>query len=44
LHKGLGNLSRPITAGIDKKELEIFVDGMLKENKIKKENELYVLA
>ncbi|MBS3096203.1 hypothetical protein J4480_02075 [Candidatus Woesearchaeota archaeon] len=30
--------------GVDKKELEIFVDGMLKENKIKKENELYVLA
>ncbi len=30
--------------GVDKKELEIFVEKMLKENKIKKENGLYTLA
>ena len=30
--------------GVDKKELEIFVEKLLKENKIKKENELYCLA
>src|SRR3989344_2046695 len=30
--------------GVDKKELEIFVENLLKENKIKKENELYSLA
>lgn len=30
--------------GVDKKELEIFVDKLLKENKIKKENDLYTLA
>ena len=30
--------------GVDKKELEIFVEKLLKENKIKKENELYSLA
>lgn len=30
--------------GVDKKELEIFVGKMLKENKIKKEDDLYVLA
>lgn len=30
--------------GIDKKELEIFVEKLLKENKIKKENELYSLV
>jgi hypothetical protein len=29
--------------GVDKKELEIFVEKMLKENKIKKEGELYTL-
>ena len=30
--------------GVSRKELEIFVEKMLKENKIKKENELYTLA
>ena len=30
--------------GVDKKELEIFVEKLLKENKVKKENELYSLA
>ena len=30
--------------GVDRKELEIFVEKLLKENKIKKENELYCLA
>lgn len=30
--------------GVDKKELEIFVEKLLKENKIKKENDLYCLA
>lgn len=30
--------------GLDKKELEIFVEKLLKENKIKKENETYFLA
>jgi len=30
--------------GVDKKELEIFIEKMLKENKIKKENDLYVLT
>ena len=30
--------------GVDKKELGIFVEKLLKENKIKKENELYCLA
>ena len=30
--------------GIEKKELEIFVEKLLKENKIKKEDELYTLA
>ena len=30
--------------GIEQKELEIFVEKLLKENKIKKENELYSLA
>jgi len=30
--------------GVNKKELEIFVENLLKENKIKKENELYTLA
>ncbi|MDP3766103.1 MAG: hypothetical protein Q8R04_06340 [Nanoarchaeota archaeon] len=30
--------------GVDKKELEAFVEKLLKENKIKKENDLYVLA
>ncbi|MBI4452914.1 hypothetical protein HY637_05780 [Candidatus Woesearchaeota archaeon] len=30
--------------GVDIKELEIFVEKLLKENKIKKENELYCLA
>ncbi|MEK6983078.1 MAG: hypothetical protein AABX33_00760 [Nanoarchaeota archaeon] len=30
--------------GVEKKELEIFVEKLLKENKIKKEDELYVLA
>ncbi len=30
--------------GIEKKEMEIFVEKLLKENKIKKENELYSLA
>jgi len=30
--------------GVDKKELEVFVEKLLKENKIKKENELYILA
>lgn len=29
--------------GVDKKELEIFVEKLLKENKIKKENNLYML-
>ena len=29
---------------VDKKELEIFIEKLLKENKIKKENELYSLA
>ncbi len=29
--------------GINKKELELFVEKLLKENKIKKENELYML-
>ncbi|MBI2656424.1 hypothetical protein HYX03_01650, partial [Candidatus Woesearchaeota archaeon] len=38
----LGQLSQ--ITGIDKKELEIFVEKLLKENKIKKENELYSLA
>lgn len=30
--------------GVDRKELEVFVGKMLKENKIKKENEVYSLA
>ena len=30
--------------GVDKKELEIFLEKLLKENKIKKEEELYTLA
>ena len=30
--------------GVDKKELEIFLEKLLKENKIKKENESYTLA
>ena len=30
--------------GVDKAELEIFVEKMLKENKIKKEDDLYLLA
>ena len=30
--------------GVDKKELEMFVEKLLKENKIKKEGELYTLA
>ena len=30
--------------GVDKKELEILIEMLLKENKIKKENELYSLA
>ena len=30
--------------GVGKKELEIFVEKLLKENKVKKENELYSLA
>jgi len=30
--------------GIEKKEMEIFVEKLLKENKIKKEDELYTLA
>ncbi len=30
--------------GVDKKEIEIFVEKLLKENKIKKENDLYSLA
>lgn len=30
--------------GVDKKELEAFVNKLLKENKIKKENDLYCLA
>jgi hypothetical protein len=30
--------------GVDKKELELFVGNLLKENKIKKENNLYLLA
>ena len=30
--------------GVDKKELEILIEKLLKENKIKKENELYSLA
>ena len=30
--------------GVDKKELEVFVEKLLKENKIKKENNLYILA
>ena len=30
--------------GIDQKELEIFVEKLLKENKIKKENDIYSLA
>ena len=30
--------------GVDKKELEIFIEKLLKENKIKKESELYSLA
>ena len=30
--------------GVDKKELEVFVEQLLKENKIKKENDLYILA
>ena len=30
--------------GVDKKELEVFVENLLKENKIKKENDLYSLA
>jgi len=30
--------------GVDKKEIEIFVEKLLKENKIKKEDELYSLA
>ena len=30
--------------GVDKKELEVFVEKLLKENKIKKENDLYILA
>ena len=30
--------------GVDKKELEVFVEKLLKENKIKKENDLYTLA
>ena len=30
--------------GVDRKELEIFLEKLLKENKIKKENDLYCLA
>ena len=30
--------------GLDRKELEIFVEKLIKDNKIKKENELYCLA
>lgn len=30
--------------GVDKKELEIFVDKMIKENKIRKENDMYSLV
>ena len=30
--------------GVDKKELEIFIEKLVKENKIKKENEIYSLA
>lgn len=30
--------------GVDKKELEIFVEKLVKENKIKKENDVYSLA
>ena len=30
--------------GVDRKEIEIFIEKMLKENKIKKEDELYSLA
>lgn len=30
--------------GVDKKELEIFVEKLIKENKIKKEGEIYTLA
>ncbi len=30
--------------GVDKKELEIFAEKMIKENKIKKENDVYTLA
>ena len=30
--------------GLDKKELEIFIDKLLKDNKIKKENEIYSLV
>ena len=30
--------------GVDKKEIEIFIEKMLKENKIKKEGEIYCLA
>jgi len=30
--------------GIDRKELEIFIEKLLKENKIKKEDDIYTLA
>ena len=38
----LGQLSK--VTGVDAKELEIFLEKLLKENKIKKEEELYTLA
>ncbi|MBS3105561.1 hypothetical protein J4234_04850 [Candidatus Woesearchaeota archaeon] len=38
----LGQLSQ--ITGVEKKELEVFVEKLLKENKIKKEDELYTLA
>lgn len=38
----LGQLSQ--VTGVDKKELEIFAEKMVKENKIKKENGVYTLA
>ena len=41
-HLNLEQLSQ--ITGVEKKELEIFVEKMLKENKIKKENEAYVLV
>lgn len=41
-HLNLEQLSQ--ITGVEKKELEIFVEKMLKENKIKKDNEAYVLV